>query len=117
MATTSSLNLALSLLFGVGQIVVGGVLVAQGRRRWRRGSVFLVMLVGVWFVCSGAIELFVSWMESLQRVTGAPGSQTFALWRAHADSALVVATGLIVLCGILAVVSGKLTWRRNSSAY
>ena len=108
-----SINLVLSLLFGVGQIVVGVILVVHGRNRWRRAGVFLLMLVGAWFVCSGIIELFVSGMESLQHISGVPDHATFALWRGRADTALAVATGIIVVVGILVGVSGRLSWRRN----
>ncbi|HEY1391174.1 MAG TPA: hypothetical protein VGF38_21740 [Ktedonobacterales bacterium] len=107
------INLALSLLFGVGQIVVGAILVVHGRNRWRRVGVFLLMLVGTWFVCSGIIELFVSGMESLQRIVGAPDNATFTLWRGHADTGLAVATGIIVVFGLLVGVSGRLSWRRH----
>ncbi len=107
------INLILSLLFGVGQIVVGAFLVVHGRNRWRRAGVFLLMLVGAWCVCSGIIELFVSGMESLQRISGVPDRATFTLWRGHADTALAVATGVIVAVGVLAGVSGRLSWRRH----
>ena len=107
------INLILSLLFGVGQIVVGVILVVHGRNRWRRAGVFLLMLVGAWFVCSGIIELFVSGMESLQRIVGVPDGATFTLWRGRADTALAVATGIIVVVGVLVGVSGRLSWRRN----
>src|SRR5690348_2208942 len=95
------INLALSLLFGIGQIVVGVFLVVHGRNRWRRVGVFLLMLVGAWFVCSGIIELFVSGMESLQHIFGVPGHDAFTLWRGRADTALAIATGVIVAVGIL----------------
>jgi hypothetical protein len=71
------------------------------------------MLVGAWFVCSGIIELFVSGMESLQRIVGAPDHVTFTLWRGRADTALAVATGLIVVVGAVVGVSGRLSWRRH----
>ncbi len=108
-----SINLVLSLFFGVGQIVVGAFLVVHGRNRWRRAGVFLLMLVGAWFVCSGIIELFVSGMESLQHISGVPDHAVFTLWRGRADTALAVATGVIVVVGILVAVSGRLSWRRN----
>lgn len=115
MPSSSSVSLALSLLFGVGQIVVGSLLVAHGRKRWHRAGVFLLMLAGAWFVCSGAIELFVSGMESLQRISGVPDHATFSLWRGRADTVLVVATGLILLIGAVVALSGRLSWRRNPS--
>ena len=113
MQSSLPINLVLSLLFGIGQIVVGAILVVHGRNRWRRVGVFLLMLVGAWFVCSGIIELFVSGMESLQRIIGAPDHATFTLWRGRADTALAVATGIIVVVGLLLGVSGRLSWRRH----
>lgn len=107
------INLVLSLLFGVGQIIVGAFLVVHGRNRWRRAGVFLLMLVGTWLVCSGIIELFVSGMESLQRFSGVPDHATFTLWRERADTTLAVATGVIVTVGVLVGVSGRLSWRRH----
>jgi type IV secretory pathway VirB2 component (pilin) len=114
MHSFSAINLALSLLFGVGQIIVGGALVLNGRRQWRRAGVLLMMLAGTWFVCSGTIELFVSGMESVQRLSGVPDSATFSLWRGRADGLLALATVAILLIGIGAMLSGKISWRRNS---
>lgn len=114
MQSFPSANLVLSLLFGVGQIVVGGLLVIHGRRRWRRAGDFALILVGVWFACSGVIELFVSGMETVQRLSGVPDQATFTLWRGRADEVLAVATGALLLVGVLVALSGKLSWRRNS---
>lgn len=114
MQPVSSVNLALSLLFGAGQIVVGALFVANARNRWRRAGVFLLALVGAWFICSGVIELFVSGMETMQRLSGAPDHATFSLWRGRADTALAVATGVILLVGVIGALSGRLLWRRNS---
>ena len=116
MQSFPSVNLVLSLLFGVGQIVAGCLLVAHGRRGWRRGGVFILMLVGAWFVCSGATELFVSGMEAFQRVGVDPDPATFSLWRGRADTLLAVATGVILLSGVLVAVTGKVSWRRNAGA-
>jgi uncharacterized membrane protein HdeD (DUF308 family) len=114
MQPVSPVNLALSLLFGVGQIVVGALFVAHGWNRWRRASVFLLALVGAWFICSGVIELFVSGMETLQRLSGVPDHAAFSLWRGRADTALAIATGILLLIGAIVALSGKLSWRRNS---
>ena len=114
MHSFSAINLALSLLFGVGQIIVGGALVLHGRRQWRRAGDFLLMLVGAWVTCSGIIELFVSGMESLQRLSGVPDSATFILWRGRADGMLALATGAILLIGVGALLGGRIIWRRNS---
>lgn len=113
MQSVSPINLALSLLFGVGQIVVGALFVTHGRSRWRRAGVFLLMLVGAWFVCSGVIELFVSGMESVQRLSGVPDHAAFSLWRGRADTALAVATVALLLTGLVVAMSGRLSWRRS----
>jgi hypothetical protein len=114
MQSFPSANLVLSLLFAMGQIVVGGLLATHGSRRWRRTGDFVLMLVGVWFVCSGVIELFVSGMETFQRLSGVPDQATFTLWRGRADGALAAATGVLLLVGVVVALSGKLSWRRNS---
>lgn len=114
MHTSLTLTLILSLLFGIGQVVVGGWLLLSGRRRWRNARVFLLLLAGAWFVSSGVIELFVSGMESFQRLSGTPDNATFALWRGRADSVLAIATVAILLTGIAGALSGKLVWRRRS---
>jgi hypothetical protein len=95
-------NLILSLVFGAGQIVVGGWLaaypLAHGQFwRWRQG---LMVFVGLWFVVSGVVELVVSGMEASQRLTGAPAAAVFTLWRGRADTALFVASALLA-CGAL----------------
>jgi hypothetical protein len=113
MPSVSPINLALSLLFGVGQIVVGALFIAHGRNRWRHAGVFLLMLVGAWCICSGVIELFVSGMESLQRLSGVQDRVAFSVWRGRADTALVVATGVILLIGVVVVLSGRLSRRRS----
>lgn len=102
MTGSLSPNLILSLIFGVGQVVVGGWLAAypliRGQfTRWRQG---LMMFVGLWFVVSGVVELAVSGMETSRRLTGGPDAIMFALWRGRADTALVVASALLA-CGAL----------------
>ena len=95
-------NLILSLIFGVGQIIVGAWLAAYPLmhrlfRRWRQG---LMVFVGLWFVVSGVVELVVSGMETSQRLTGAPSAALFALWRGRADTVLFVASAALA-CGAL----------------
>ena len=114
MQSVSPINLALSLLFGAGQIVVGILLVTHGRNQWRRAGVFILILVGAWFLCSGVVESFVSGMEALQRLSGVPDRVEFNLWRGRADTALAVATGVILLVGIVVAMSGRLSWRRGA---
>ena len=52
-------NLILSLVFGVGQIVVGGGLAWYGLTpaRWRQWRAVLAGAGGVWFLVSGACEV------------------------------------------------------------
>lgn len=95
-------NLILSLIFAVGQIVVGGWLavypLAHGQfHRWRQG---LMAFVGLWFVVSGVVELMVSGMETSQHLTGAPGVALFGVWRGRADTALFVASAVLA-CGVV----------------
>lgn len=108
---TSAISLALSLLFGVGQVLVGGGFAWHGatHRRWRRPGVFLVTLVGAWYFCSGLIELFVSGMETLQRLIGTPTAATFTLWRSRADNVLLVWTIGLVILGLVYLVAN---WRQ-----
>lgn len=107
---SSTISLMLSLLFGVGQVLVGGGLVWHGgtRGRWRRVGVFVAMLVGAWFFCSGLVELFVSGMESLQHVSGSPDAATFATWRSRADMVLLIWTIGLAVVGLTYLV---LNWR------
>lgn len=94
-------NLILSLVFGVGQIIVGGWLAAHTlarRRGWKTG---VLVSVGLWFVVSGVIELFVSGMEASERLTGAPTTATFEVWRGRGDLALGLATVALVCLAIL----------------
>jgi hypothetical protein len=109
------LNLILSLVFGVGQIAVGGwiaVHTLRQRSSWRQG---VMVCVGLWFVVSGVVELLVSGMEASQRLTGAPAAAVFELWRARGDTALAVAT-VALACGAIAYPL-VLRWRvRNGVA-
>ena len=111
-------NLILSLIFGVGQIVVGGWLavypLAHGQvLRWRQG---LMIFVGLWFVVSGVVELIVSGMETSQRLTGAPGGALFGVWRGRADTALFVASAVLACGAVIYLLA--LIWlsRRTAGA-
>lgn len=109
------LNLILSLVFGVGQIIVGAWLawhsLAHGRYRlWRMG---MMAFVGVWFVVSGVVELFVSGMETSQRLSGTPSALVFLLWRWRADTMLFTLSAL--LAGG-ALVYALVAWRWHVAA-
>ncbi len=107
------INLILSLIFGVGQLVIGVALVVYSALggRWRRWRLFLAGLVGAWLAVSGVTELFVSGMESSQRLTGAPEMAFFVLWRGRADILLFSVTGLLAVLGLAYALSG--VWRRK----
>ncbi len=62
---------------------------------------FVLLLIALWFVCSGLAELLVSGMEAAHRLWGTPHAATFALWRGRADTALLWATILLVLALLL----------------
>jgi hypothetical protein len=114
MATASSLSLVLSLVFGIGQLVVGvgvtrWVLAA---RRWRRPNLFVLLLLALWFACSGAAELFVSGMESLHVLTSWPQVASFTLWRARADAALLAVTVALVVA-LIAYPAAQVMARRR----
>ena len=74
-----SINLALSLLLGAGQLFVGAAfvyrIVAHGQ--WRLPKWFLLLTIAAWFVASGAAELFVSGMEVTHNIAGKPSLQVF----------------------------------------
>lgn len=110
------LNLVLSLIFGAGQVVVGAVIARYSlapvrRLEWRAA---LLSFVGLWFVLSGVIELFVSGMEASQRVNGAPSAATFALLRSQADATLFVASGLLAVGALLWPLAAR--WRKKESS-
>jgi hypothetical protein len=117
MADVSPVSLVLSLAFGVGQVIVGlgvarWVLLA---RRWRKASLFVLLLLALWFVCSGIAELFVSGMETLRLITRWPALAAFTLWRGRADAALLAAT-VVLLAALLAHAAVSLVSRRRRPA-
>lgn len=110
------LNLILSLVFGLGQVIVGAWLAYRPfvRRRYLQWRVGLLAFVGLWFVSSGLIELLVSGMETSERLGAGPSAATFVAWRAQADSALFIAT-LLLTAGLLAYLA-VLRWRGDTVA-
>lgn len=105
----------LSLLFGLGQVVVGGVVTWRlvTRKGWRRPSMLLLLALCCWFMVSGVTELFVSGLETAHTMGGAVSSASFALWRARADDFLLVAS--IVLLVLFTSWSIALRWRESAA--
>ncbi len=92
-------NLILSLIFGVGQIVVGGGLAWYGLapRRWRQWRAVLAGAAGVWFFVSGVCELIVSGIELRRSLGDGPSAAVFTQTRALMDGALFAATGALAV--------------------
>ena len=91
-------NLIASLVFGVGQIVVGGGLAwfELAPRKWRDWRAILAGAAGVWFFVSGVCELIVSGME-VSRIAGVgPSVATYQTARGVADGALLAVTVALV---------------------
>ncbi|HEV2457744.1 MAG TPA: hypothetical protein VGS80_05215 [Ktedonobacterales bacterium] len=93
-------------MFGVGQALSGVVVAGRmlGHGGWRRQRAILLGAVGLWLVCSGIAELFVSGMEVARLLAGHPGAAEMALWRGRADVALLLATvvlGALLLAALL----------------
>lgn len=93
------INLVLSLIFGLGQVVVGLAVAWRlfASKAWRRPNMLILLAVSCWFVVSGITELFVSGMETAETVGGALSEATFALWRARADDLLLAASVVIAV--------------------
>jgi hypothetical protein len=94
--------LILSLIFGAAQLTLGAVVAARLLRggRWRVTAQFALLLISLWFVCSGLAELLVSGMEAMQRIVGHPSPVAFTLWRGRIDAGLLIATAAlcVALC-------------------
>ncbi|MGH2484893.1 MAG: hypothetical protein ACRDHE_02670 [Ktedonobacterales bacterium] len=110
-----SINLALSLLFGAGQLLLGAAfvyrIVAQGQ--WRVPKRFLLLTIAAWFVASGATELCVTGMEVTHNISGEPSLQVFSLWRARADATLaIVSVALVAALAVFLIWHGAMTRRR-----
>jgi hypothetical protein len=101
--TALPINLILSLIFGAGQVAVGGLFARHCLRQgiWADARRFLLLLVSLWFICSGFLELFVSGMETAERLGGRFPTPAFELWRARADTLLLLVS-LALLVSLLA---------------
>jgi hypothetical protein len=101
--TVLPINLMLSLIFAVGQIAIGGLVARHslGQGIWAETRRFLLLLVSLWFMCSGLLELFVSGMETAERLSGSFPTPAFDLWRARADTLLLLVS-FALLASLLA---------------
>ena len=107
-------NLIASLVFGVGQMAIGGWLAWYGlaparRRQWRA---VLAGAAGVWFFVSGVCELVVSGMEVSRLLGGGPSADVFAQARGLADGALFDVTGGLVLALVVYFIALGVMARR-----
>jgi hypothetical protein len=106
-------NLVMSLIFGVGQIAVGGWLVwyELAPRAWRKPGhwrdwrAMLAGAAGVWFLVSGVCELIVSGMETNRLRGSGPSLATYSVTKAAADGVLfavtaALAAALVVYIGV-----------------
>lgn len=97
------ITLVMSLVFAIGQILIGGGAMWYAARRvrtWRAG-IMLTFALGLWFFCSGLAELLVSGMEAARDLGRGPNTATFALWHTRADAFLLAVT---VVAGTFAFV-------------
>lgn len=92
-------DLAISLIFGAGQVMVGGALAwrGMGQGRWRRAAPFAMALIGLWVVCSGVAELIVSGLQAAAQGWHTFAAQTVDAVRHTADAALFVTAVLLAV--------------------
>ena len=83
----------------MGQVVCGAIVARHSLRQgiWGQARHFFILLVSVWFMCSGCLELLVSGLETATRLGASVSIVTVDLWRARADTALAVVSLLLLL--------------------
>jgi hypothetical protein len=88
------------LIFGAGQVVGGGIVARSSFHRgiWKHARAFLLVVVSLWFICSGFLELLISGLEFARRLGSGLSVDTFDLWRARADNLLVWISILLLSC-------------------
>jgi hypothetical protein len=104
--------LLISLIFGAGQVLFGVAVLARGvrRGRWHGTGMFLLMVLGIWALGSGAAELLVSGLAVASRTHGAPTAASVATVRRAADDALIaLSIALVVPVALFAV------WKRATA--
>jgi hypothetical protein len=98
------------LIFGAGQVVGGGIVACSSLRRgiWGHARAFLLVVVSLWFICSGFLELLVSGLEFARRLGSSLSLDTLDLWRARADNLLLWASILLLSCLLAYLVIRRL---------
>lgn len=88
---------------------MGAALLVRALRahNWRRPSLFVSGILGAWAICSGIAELIVSGLTAFSLASGSSAPSALAGVRHAADTALLVASGVLVLPLLLYPV-----WRR-----
>lgn len=111
----ATLSLTISLVFGVGQCVVGAALLIRAVRahNWRRPSLFVSGILGAWAICSGIAELIVSGLTAFSLASGSTAPSALSAVRHAADMALLVASGVLVLPLLLYPLWRRLQTRRS----
>lgn len=94
-------NLFISLVFGIGQVVIGVAMIAYAARktRWRQITFFGLALLGAWIAASGVTELVVSGTEMLARLGQTISAATAAQVRAGADRGFLAASLVLLAAG------------------
>ena len=98
-STVSGPSLLISLVFGVGQCVVGAALVARAARhgRWRHIGIFATGILGAWAICSGLAELVVSGYALSVASGGSAAQHALDALRHTADTSLLIASVALVV--------------------
>lgn len=94
-------NLFISLVFGIGQVVIGAAMIAYAARkaRWRQITFFGLALLGAWIAASGFTELVVSGTEMLAQLGQTISAATAAQVRAGADRGFLAASLVLLATG------------------
>lgn len=105
-------NLLLSLVFGVGQVVVGVAMIiyTSRRARWRRLNFFGLALIGAWLAASGVTELVVSGTELLARLSSNISAITAQQIRSRADTVFLDVTLALLAIGVAYLLLAR-RWR------
>ncbi|HEU5367155.1 MAG TPA: hypothetical protein VFU69_01775 [Ktedonobacterales bacterium] len=113
-------NLYISLVFGVGQVVVGAAMIVYTahRQRWRQMTFFVLALLAAWLAASGLTEIVVSGTELLARLGGSLSAATAQQVRARADAAFFDASVILIALGAVYLLVARrwLTPRKPGEA-